>query len=172
MVDGSLPANGASTTSPVGVTPGDLLQVPDKAMDHAWRYFALHAQQRMSVFNFFVILSGILATGIGAGLQAGKPMVPMVAILGALLALFSLVFYRLDARASELVKLAERALIDCENISMPTYAQILSMEQTRGEAAGIAPSTWTFGKSFRIIFRVLGTAGLVASAYAVYRLMT
>ena len=110
------------TSSNLGVA-GDPLLPADKALDHAWRYFALHAQQRISVFNFFIVLSGIVATGIGAGFQAGKPMAPVVAILGALLTLFSFVFYRLDRRGSELVKLAEAALILGENTCMPEFAR-------------------------------------------------
>lgn len=36
------------------------------ARDHAWQYFALHASQRMSVFNFFAVFAGVLAAAIGA----------------------------------------------------------------------------------------------------------
>lgn len=141
----------------------------DEALDHAWRYFALHAQQRISVFNFFVVLSGILATGIGAGLQAGKPMAPVVAILGALLALLSFVFYRLDGRASELVKLAETALISGENTCLPGFARVVA-EEARQRAPVASPKTWTFGRSFRLIFWVMGVAGVLASMYSLYRL--
>jgi hypothetical protein len=150
-------------------SPDGAFQPTDKALDHAWRYFALHAQQRISVFNFFIVLSGILATGIGAGLQAGKPMALVVAILGALLALFSFVFYRLDGRGSELVKLAEDSLIASENRCMPAYARIIADE---GKSRASAPNTWTFGESFRLIFRVMGIAGFVASICALYRLAT
>ena len=118
-------------------------------LDHAWRYFALHAQQRMSVFNFFIVLSGIISTGIGAGLQAGKAMAPVVAILGTLLALFSFVFYRLDRRGSELVKLAEAALVAGEARFLPIYARIVT-EENRGRVSNAAlPKTWTFSHSFQ-----------------------
>lgn len=142
------------------------LQPTDKALEHAWRYFALHAQQRMSVFNFFVILSGILATGIGAGLQAGRPMAPVVAILGTLLALLSFVFYQLDRRGAELVKLAEAALISGENVCMPEFARIVEKEgKSRGDAV-FSSKTWTFGQAFRLIFLVMGIAGAITSAYS------
>lgn len=128
---------------------------PDKALDHAWRYFALHAQQRISVFNFFVVLSGILATGIGAGLQAGKSMALVTAILGTLLALFSYVFYRLDERGSELVKMAEDALVASEDKGVPLYAQIVAEEGKRRISNAPKPRTWTFGRSFRLMFWVM-----------------
>jgi len=145
----------------------DPLRPTEKALDHVWRYFALHAQQRISVFNFFIVLSGILSTGIGAGLQAGRPMTPVVAILGALLALLSFVFYQLDKRVSELVKLAEAGLILGENTCMPEFARIVAEEAKRRSAA-VSPETWTFGRSFRLIFWVMGIAGVIASACALY----
>jgi hypothetical protein len=156
--------------SRVGGLPSDPMQPPDKALDHAWRYFALHAQQRISVFNFFVVLSGILATGIGAGIQAGKSMASVVAILGALLTLFSYVFHRLDGRGSELVKMAEESLVAGENQCMPSYARIVAQEGQR-RASDIS-STWTFGQSFRLMFRVMGTAGAIAAVWSIYRWAT
>ena len=140
----------------------------DNGLDHAWRYFALHAQQRISVFNFFIVLSGILATGIGAGFQAGKTMAPVVIILGILLTLFSIVFYRLDERGSELVKLAESALIAGENTCMPAFARVVA-EENKSRASPLSSKTWTFGQSFRLIFWVMGIAGVVASASSLYR---
>lgn len=131
----------------------------DKALDHVWRYFALHAQQRISVFNFFIVLSGILATGIGAGFQAGKPMAPVVAILGALLALFSFAFYKMDRRGSELVKLAETALILGESTYLPDFARIVAVEAKSRLPSVIPPKTWSFGRSFSLIFWVMGVGG-------------
>ena len=152
-----------------GGLPDDPQHSADKGLDHAWRYFALHAQQRVSVFNFFIVLSGILATGIGAGLQAGEHMAPVVAILGALLALFSVVFYRMDQRGAELVKLAEAAIVAGEKTSMPEFARIVAVEATRRAAAASPPKTWTFGRSFRLIFWVMGLVGTAASALSLYR---
>ncbi len=138
----------------------------DKALDHAWRYFTLHAQQRISVFNFFVVLSGIIATGIGAGLQAGKPMAPVVLSLGLLLALFSFVFYKLDQRGSQLVKLSEQVVIDAELKCMPVYAQVMRIESGAPNKAEV----WTFGKSFRLIFSILGLLGIVAVCVSLFRI--
>ncbi len=155
-----------------GRAPDDPLQADVNGLDHAWRYFALHAQQRMSVFNFFIVLSGILATGIGAGFQAGKTMGPVVIILGILLTLFSIVFYRLDERGSELVKLAESALLAGESTFIPAFARVFVEENKSRGSASCSSKTWTFGQSFRFIFWVMGTAGVVASASSLYRWAT
>jgi hypothetical protein len=34
-------------------------QIRKEMMDHAWRYFELHASQRMSLFNFFLVLAAL-----------------------------------------------------------------------------------------------------------------
>lgn len=143
-------------------------QPMDKALDHAWRYFALHAQQRMSVFNFFIVLSGILATGIGAGFQAGKSMAFVVMTLGLLLALLSFVFYRMDRRGSELVKRAEDALIEGENTCMPIFARIVAKERKHRDPTEL-PKTWTFGNSFRIVFVAMGFVGVGTFILSLYR---
>lgn len=38
-------------------------------LEHAWRYFSLHAQQRLSLFNYFLLASGSVVAGPAACLQ-------------------------------------------------------------------------------------------------------
>ena len=48
------------------VPPGANDLMPnDKVMEHLWRFSTLHAQQRVSVFNFYVILAGVISAAIG-----------------------------------------------------------------------------------------------------------
>ncbi|KQO59609.1 hypothetical protein ASF22_08205 [Methylobacterium sp. Leaf87] len=146
----------------------------DKVLEHLWRYFALHAQQRVSVFNFFVVLSGVISAAIGGALQVGGPLNFVVVILGLLLPLLSFVFWRLDQRNSDLVKIAERALRRGEEAHLPNYARIFVRESLAGTGAAaaedqITQTRWTFRMSFRLIFVVMGIAGFLASGFAVYR---
>jgi hypothetical protein len=41
-------------------------------LDHAWRYFSLHAEQRMTVFNFYVASAGLALTGLAWTLADGS----------------------------------------------------------------------------------------------------
>ena len=59
--------------------------VVQRSMEHAWRYFELHAQQRMTVFNFYLAISGLLAAGIGMCLQQGPKFSLLISILGVFL---------------------------------------------------------------------------------------
>ncbi|MGU3389003.1 hypothetical protein ACLBYG_31240 [Methylobacterium sp. D53M] len=145
-------------------------------MEHLWRFFALHAQQRISVFNFFVVLSGVLATAIGGGIQAGRPMALLVTVLGVLLILVSFVFWKLDQRGSDLIKLSESALRAGEAACLPEYARIFRIEsQVAGGAAQVderRPRTrWSFRTAFRLMFLMMALAGASASAYSIFRLI-
>ncbi|WP_156647855.1 hypothetical protein [Methylobacterium sp. Leaf87] len=161
--------------SEAGATARDQNAMPaDKVLEHLWRYFALHAQQRVSVFNFFVVLSGVISAAIGGALQVGGPLNFVVVILGLLLPLLSFVFWRLDQRNSDLVKIAERALRRGEEAHLPNYARIFVRESLAGTGAAaaedqITQTRWTFRMSFRLIFVVMGIAGFLASGFAVYR---
>lgn len=161
-----------------GTTARDQAAMPaDKVLEHLWRYFALHAQQRVSVFNFFVVLSGVISAAIGGALQAGGPLNFVVVILGLLLPLLSFVFWRLDQRNSDLVKIAERALRRGEEANLPDYARIFVRESLAGTGSAssedrVTQTRWTFRMSFKLIFLVMGTAGTLASGFAVYRLIS
>jgi hypothetical protein len=85
---------------------------PDERKDartYAWGYFALHADQRMKLFNFFLILSGLILGAFPAvrGMAAGAKV---VALLPLLLVLTAFIFWRLEERTRRLVKNGEDAL--------------------------------------------------------------
>lgn len=136
------------------------------AHDHAWRFFELHANQRMMVFNFFLILVGLLVAGIAATLQGSARFSALGIALGALLVPLSYLFWKLDQRVSFLIKHAERIQVLTENELMPEPLRILTSEpaQFSAEQEG---KTWTrpmtFGASFRTVFILTAAIG-VASA--------
>lgn len=39
-------------------------------LEHAWRYFALHAGQRMSLFNYFVLCFAFVSAGLAGCIRA------------------------------------------------------------------------------------------------------
>ncbi len=80
-----------------------------EARTYAWGYFALHADQRMKLFNFFLILSGLILGAFPAirGMAGGAKV---VALLPLLLVLTAFIFWRLEERTRRLVKNAENAL--------------------------------------------------------------
>jgi len=88
--------------------------VSDTVLTHAGRYFELHANQRMSVFNFFLALSGVVSAGLAALVQGSAHLIFLGILLGLLLVLVSFIFWKLDQRVSFLIKHAEDALSELE----------------------------------------------------------
>src|SRR5260370_14012241 len=80
-----------------------------EARTYAWGYFALHADQRMKLFNFFLILSGLILGAFPAvrGMATGAKV---VALLPLLLVLTAFIFWRLAERTRRLLKNGEDAL--------------------------------------------------------------
>jgi len=52
--------------------------------DYAWGYFVVHADQRMKLFNFFLVLSGLIL-GALPGVRAMAPQSRLVSLLPMLL---------------------------------------------------------------------------------------
>ena len=81
-------------------------------LDYAWRWFALHTKQRMTMFNYFLVASGILANAYGLLLREELWEAAIVAAsIGCMVGLVSLGF---DVRNRQLVKLGEEMLTDLE----------------------------------------------------------
>jgi hypothetical protein len=77
-------------------------------LQYAWNWFDLHAKQRMSLFSFFLIITGIFINGYATALKDGWPLVAFGA--AALGAVSAVAFIALDVRSRELTRLAEDVL--------------------------------------------------------------
>jgi hypothetical protein len=81
--------------------------------EYAWRWFSLHANQRYSMFNFFMLFAGILANALVLLMinrfhtQAGT--------LAVVAALMCGMFVFLDKRNRQLVHLGEQILTQLES---------------------------------------------------------
>ena len=77
--------------------------------EYAWNYFAIHADHRLKVFNFYLVLAslviGALVTVSGKG-----GLNPNHSLLLLLLAFLSFIFWKFEERARMLVKNGEAAL--------------------------------------------------------------
>lgn len=142
----------------------------NSALSHGWRYFELHAKQRLVVFNFFVVLSGLIIAGIAASLQGPDRLAILGGALSILLVMVSLLFWKLDQRVSFLIKHAETAIAEVEKASVPEVARLFRDEPSRFSgvcaAAGTWTRPWTYGRCFRFVFLVvaaMGAAGVVIS---------
>src|SRR4051812_49073283 len=108
--------------------------------DYAWKWFDLHAKQRMTLFNYFLIVAGILANGILLTLKdPGNPASP-----------------------AGVPQVAQRVATTLPSL-LPTTSFVI--EQTVSTAVGPAPSTASATPTtpFRIIRVAIGFLGFFAT---------
>jgi hypothetical protein len=147
--------------------------VSDTVLTHAWRYFELHANQRMSIFNFFLVLSGVISTGLAASIQGSAYLGCVGVFLGILLTLVSFVFWKLDQRVSFLIKHAENALSEIE-CALPDECTRLFLHERGKTAVAVSSGRWwsrhwTYGRCFRLVFLIMAFVGLGGSALSMLR---
>jgi hypothetical protein len=78
--------------------------------DHAWDYFALHADQRLKAFNFYLILATVIVGGV-LGVLKDLNSRYSGCVLALSLPALSFLFWKLDRRTRELIRHGEAALI-------------------------------------------------------------
>lgn len=139
-------------------------------LEHVWRYFELHAGQRMSLFNFFVALAGVAGAGIAASLTAARPLPAVAGILGLMLVLTAIVFGKLDQRVCFLMGQAEKTGARVEerlfhNAEDRLFQQEPGLTASAAARPGLA-KLWTYGRSFSLVFWAVGILGALASTYS------
>jgi hypothetical protein len=131
------------------------------AYEHVWRYFQLHAQQRMTVFNFYLAITGLVATGIGLCLQQGGKFSYISSVLSLFLLFISFIFWKLDQRVSLLLKKSELALSELESNIQISSAHLFSIDASDHTLSKSFSSVWTYGKCLRISFSIVGIGGFI-----------
>ena len=76
----------------------------EEQRDHAWRYFQLHASQRMASFNFIVVLCALLTAGLAGAFQTKGGGHLLGVMLGLSLIVVSFVFWKFDQRVRYFIK--------------------------------------------------------------------
>ncbi|MCH8212874.1 MAG: hypothetical protein IIC54_02245 [Proteobacteria bacterium] len=78
------------------------------ALEHAWHWFELHANQRLLLFRFYLVMVGISFAGYVGSVKEtiffGEMAFPILGIA------ISYLFNALDKRTSQLIKIAETCL--------------------------------------------------------------
>jgi len=142
-----------------------------RTLEHAWRYFELHAGQRLTSFNFFIVMSGAEAAGMAASIQGRVEFSILGAGLGILLVLTSFVFWKLDQRVSFLIKHAEEYIASSERMLLPEDGRIFSAEpksfSDHRSNKCFWERAWTYGRCFRVVFFTMGMVGAVGAIVSV-----
>jgi hypothetical protein len=145
---------------------------------YAWDYFALHSDQRMKSFHFFILVATALAGGFFLTLKNNEAQKWMCSF-GILLAIFSFVFWKLDQRTRALIKNAERALMyldEKHNLlkigELPNPLCLFSREKAETDALKKYPLVgghFSYTRALNWVFFIFGFIGvIIAFALAIF----
>jgi len=148
-------------------------------LEHAWKYFQLHANQRMSVFNFYISFSSLLTLPLILTLTKEKNFHLLGILFGFLLFLLSLVFWRLDKRTRMLIEISEDALKQIEmnfyknNDKRKYKVRIFQSEEVitnnKKKRKGIFNNLLiTYADCFNFVFFIFGLIGILFMMYHLY----
>ncbi|MBI1358653.1 MAG: hypothetical protein GC155_00030 [Alphaproteobacteria bacterium] len=145
----------------------------DRAIEIASRraeeWFKVHADQRLRLFNFYVILMGAALGGFGAAFGQGLYLLAIA--VSMLVLVVTLAFKRLDMRVARLVKDAEAALGRVDDL----VARVTGIEEARlSQAAERKDDVKSYRQSFNLIFlfgALLGLSTLVVAVWKAWPLL-
>ena len=90
--------------------PSELVKLQ---FDYAWKWFNFHADQRIKMFNYMLVVFGVFATAVVATFDKHLPFSASAA-LSLVAGLLAFVFVLLDKRNEYLVRLGEDVLVELE----------------------------------------------------------
>lgn len=162
----------------------EIVTTEEHLRKQAWDYFQVHSAQRLTTFNFYLGLSAATTAAVFITFQRDYRVPSVGIILSLLLVFFSFVFWKLDGRNRELIKLSEEALRFFEEKSdlpdegsQPHKAKLFSREalitgdrKKTQRAYGLQfwKKNYSYATCFKAViwlFGLTGLSGFVLSCY-------
>lgn len=136
---------------------------------YAWNYFAFHAQQRQTVFNFFIVLIGASLAAYAATIDKSSAA-RFHLIIGCVLAASSFFFWRLDERSRRLIHLAEAPLKQMETrlAERTDFSSTIILTNSENKIGGVFTRVETFSQIYRCAFALVGCVGFVIAAASIF----
>ena len=135
----------------------------DQAVEHAWKYFELHSNQRITLFNYFLFIMAGLGAAVGIVLQASNKFSYVGVFISIFIIIVSIVFWKLDQRTSFLIKQSEQVFKKLERNSSIDIG-IFCNEDANLERANkdkiFTNKIVTYGFLFRSTFLIIGLVGV------------
>jgi hypothetical protein len=136
--------------------------------DHAWDYFALHADQRLKTFHFYILLETGLVAAMLVAARAGTSNAWIYGVIGIFMVLLSFVFWKLDQRTKGMIKVAEEALKEFEaqliqaldNEWIRKYAPFSNDAQAIGLVSKSPLAVLSYSKCFGTVFIAFAVLGV------------
>lgn len=144
----------------------------------AWDYFQLHSSQRLTTFNFYLVISSVVTAGLVSTFQKNFGFPQAGVLLGFFLSFFSFTFWVLDRRNRQLIKNAEAALRFFEEQYVPAnnpndephVIKIFSKDEftvsksRRNKSILFWKKHYSYSDCFKLVFLSFGSIGIIGSA--------
>lgn len=143
-------------------TLGDCDSLLKLCIEHSWAHFEYHASQRLVMLRFFLLALGFLFAAYGTAFgQHEYGISCSVAIFTATLALL---FWFIDVRNVELIKISERPLKESQ-IKLAGQSFIPTMEMIQASDDG-GPKVYRYSFTIPALFGLSLAFSIIAAVYA------
>ena len=154
-------------------------EIQKELREYAWKYFSIHAEQRLKTFHFYVILSTVV---FGALLTVSQRegVIGYVAVLAYLHSFLTFIFWKLDVRNKELIKHGEAALMWLEEMmetpdcnESPPVLKLFAHEawktnkKEKFPEASLLSAHMSYSDCFNAVFMVVGGGSYVLGCVCV-----
>ncbi|TGP42573.1 hypothetical protein EN873_45215 [bacterium M00.F.Ca.ET.230.01.1.1] len=136
----------------------------EQAVEHAWKYFELHSNQRITMFNYFLFIVVGLGTAIGVSMQSSITFAYIGIFLSIFLSVSSFFFWKLDQRTSFLIKQSEEVFKKLERNSSIDIGIFCNEENNlikANEKKNFFSKIMTYGSIFIFFFLLMGIIGIM-----------
>lgn len=141
--------------------------------EYGWNWFSYHAAQRMTVFRFFFLVLGALSVGYYQTIASHPGLTFAFSILAVI---FSLLFWRLDLRTRELIKIGENHLamsgseMSKWGIMPVTLLPDANSKKTPHTTSFLPNWMYSYGQVLSAIFFLAFLFSLIAAVYAFFQI--
>jgi hypothetical protein len=133
------------------------------SLTHAWAWFEHHAKQRTQNLNFFLVASSFLASAYGYAMEKWPEVSLAVSGVGLLMCI---VFYGLERRNRQLVKVGEAAIQRLE-LRLADATEVPELNLVVAAESSDQPLRWnTYGKLVPFAMGTMAIAFLAGAGYA------
>lgn len=142
----------------------------NERFDYPFRYFELHAKQRMSTFNFFIVLSAFLTTAFVATCQKDFSYPSMSVLVSLNMMLVSVIFWKLDQRVRFLIRHAEFVLESLEKdegeVALFSGEREKTKSQKEGVWQGVVNEHLSYSQCFGFMYAIFFVFGVIGCFYS------
>lgn len=124
----------------------------ESQLQFLWNYFDRHSSQRLQMFNYYILVSIAVLTGIGVCLKESSSLLVLAAFL---LIFLNYIFKNIDQRTVSMIKEVEKSIIDFEEKNIEAEYRIFT-----NEALNKSEEIKSYSKTFSYVFNILDFIGI------------